>query len=89
MKNRSYLIYALLLFTLGACSSAKFSGVNQVEDDVYWSKKDEAKTGVHYQDVEKWNKSKGPNPGSQSQNNAPLCASWIVGDSVRKTEVVQ
>lgn len=82
MKNRSYIIYALLMFTLGACSSAKFSGVNQVEDDVYWSRKDEAKTGVHYQDVEKWNKSKGPNPGNQSQNNAPIYVPSNAGSSM-------
>lgn len=63
MKNIKILFYALLMFSLSACSVFKSVGINQVDDDVYWSTKDEPKSGQSYKDVEYWNKSKGPNPG--------------------------
>lgn len=65
MKNNHIFIYALLMLSLAACSSAKFNGVNNVDDDVYWSSKDEPKSGgKNIKDVEPWNKNKGPNPSS-------------------------
>jgi hypothetical protein len=65
MKNNHIFIYALLMLSLAACSSSKFNGVNNVDDDVYWSSKDEPKSGgKNIKDVEPWNKNKGPNPSS-------------------------
>ena len=70
MKNYKFLFYALLMLLLGACSS-KTIGINEVDDDVYWSRHSEPKSGQSYKDVEKWNNNKGPNPGVIESNYAP------------------
>lgn len=65
MKNNHIFIYALLMLLLGACSSTTFNGLNKVDDDAYWSRKDEPKSsGTNIKDVEPWNKNRGPNPSS-------------------------
>ncbi|MDZ4666522.1 MAG: hypothetical protein SGJ00_01445 [bacterium] len=69
MKNKNIIFYSLLMLLLGACSSSTFNGVNKVDDDVYWSAKDEPKTGKSYKDIEPWNKNKGPNASSYYNSN--------------------
>lgn len=61
------------MLLLGACSSSTFNGLNKVDDDAYWSKKDEPKSGgTNYKDVEPWNKNRGPNPSSYAPSYAPI-----------------
>jgi hypothetical protein len=71
MKNYNFPFYALLLFVLSACS-AKTIGINQVDDDVYWSRQNEPKSGQSYKDAEPWNKNKGPNVGATEGRYAPI-----------------
>jgi hypothetical protein len=79
MKNIKFLFYSLLMLGLGACGSSKSIGINQVDDDVYWSRKDEPKTGQNYKDIEKWNKNKGPNTGSSEATYVPTSENTSAG----------
>lgn len=86
MKKPEILYYALILTMLSACGSTRFSGINKVDDDVYWSRKDEPKTGVNYKDVEPWNKNKGPNMGNYEAYRAGMLEQALVNgpDSLEK-----
>jgi hypothetical protein len=75
MKNTYSIIYALLMFALASCSRQNFTAISQVEDDSYWTEKDDERTrGTNIKSVEPWNNKKEnrsePTP-SRYNNEAP------------------
>jgi len=74
MKNTYSLFYMLLMLVLASCSSQNFTSFNQVEDDTYWSEKDDARSpGENINSVEPWRneKNNGTKPAPSRYNEEP------------------
>jgi hypothetical protein len=71
MKNTYSHFYVLLMLVLASCSSQNFTSFNQVDDDTYWSEKDDARSpGENINSVEPWRneKNNGTKPAPSRYN---------------------